>query len=68
MPLIEKYQPTLWIHGHTHEKADYMIGNTRIVSNPRGYNRETLYGRRGCDEDSNPEVKEFDSYGLGIII
>lgn len=24
-------------HGHIHEPVDYMIGNTRVVSNPRGY-------------------------------
>lgn len=27
----------LWTHGHTHYKFDYMIGDTRIVCNPRGY-------------------------------
>ncbi len=27
----------LWTHGHTHERYDYMIGDTRIVCNPRGY-------------------------------
>jgi predicted phosphodiesterase len=27
----------LWTHGHTHEPFDYMIGETRIVCNPRGY-------------------------------
>jgi Icc-related predicted phosphoesterase len=27
----------LWIHGHTHDRFDYNIGNTRIVCNPRGY-------------------------------
>jgi predicted phosphodiesterase len=27
----------LWTHGHTHELFDYMIGSTRIVCNPRGY-------------------------------
>lgn len=30
-------EPLIWIHGHTHHKVDYIIGNTRIVSNPRGY-------------------------------
>lgn len=30
-------QPPLWIHGHTHEQFDYMIENTRVVANPRGY-------------------------------
>lgn len=27
----------LWTHGHTHELFDYMIGDTRVVCNPRGY-------------------------------
>lgn len=27
----------LWTHGHTHENFDYMIGETRIFCNPRGY-------------------------------
>jgi predicted phosphodiesterase len=27
----------LWTHGHTHERYDYMIGETRVVCNPRGY-------------------------------
>lgn len=35
--LIEKYQPSLWVHGHTHQKQDYMIGATRVVCNPLGY-------------------------------
>ena len=35
--LIINYEPILWIHGHIHESRDYKIGNTRIISNPRGY-------------------------------
>jgi hypothetical protein len=27
----------LWTHGHTHHSFDYVIGETRIVANPRGY-------------------------------
>ena len=27
----------LWTHGHTHERYDYLIGETRIICNPRGY-------------------------------
>lgn len=27
----------LWTHGHTHNAFDYMIGETRVVCNPRGY-------------------------------
>lgn len=26
-----------WYHGHTHHAFDYMLGNTRVVCNPRGY-------------------------------
>jgi len=26
-----------WFHGHTHNVADYEVGNCRIISNPRGY-------------------------------
>jgi hypothetical protein len=25
------------VHGHIHENNDYMVGNCRIISNPRGY-------------------------------
>lgn len=36
-PLIEEFAPALWCHGHTHNSYDYMIGKTRIICNPRGY-------------------------------
>ncbi len=29
--------PALWLHGHIHANRDYVIGNTRVVANPRGY-------------------------------
>ena len=29
--------PALWLHGHVHSSFDYMIGDTRVVCNPRGY-------------------------------
>jgi hypothetical protein len=32
--------PKLIVHGHTHERMDYMIGNTRVVCHPRGYPNE----------------------------
>lgn len=28
---------SLWIHGHVHTPADYVVGDTRVLSNPRGY-------------------------------
>ncbi len=30
-------QIVLWTHGHTHENMDYVIGETRVFCNPRGY-------------------------------
>lgn len=35
-----KRPPKLIVHGHTHERFDYMIGDTRVVCNPRGYPNE----------------------------
>ena len=39
--LICETGPSLWVHGHVHRRNDYMIGSTKIVSNPRGYPGET---------------------------
>jgi hypothetical protein len=36
-PRIARWQPRLWLHGHTHDSFDYRIGATRVVCNPRGY-------------------------------
>ena len=35
--ILDRPQIKLWTHGHTHDTFDYMIGTTRIVCNPRGY-------------------------------
>lgn len=35
--ILDHPEIKLWTHGHTHEPFDYMIGDTRIVCNPRGY-------------------------------
>lgn len=37
---IRDRQPKLWIHGHTHHRADYRIGRTRVVCNPLDYPSE----------------------------
>jgi len=36
-PLIEDRKPALWIHGHSHTSLDMVIGDTRVVRNPYGY-------------------------------
>jgi predicted phosphodiesterase len=30
-------EPSLWIHGHTHNSFNYVHGDTRVVCNPYGY-------------------------------
>ncbi|MGC5779954.1 metallophosphoesterase [Methylobacterium sp. NFXW15] len=35
--LILDCGPDIWIHGHVHRAADYRVGRTRIVCNPRGH-------------------------------
>lgn len=42
--LVVEHQPYLWIHGHIHQAVDYRIGNTRVISNPRGYPDEPSFG------------------------
>ena len=35
--IMDHPQIKLWTHGHTHHCFDYVIGETRVVCNPRGY-------------------------------
>ena len=35
--IMDRPQIKLWTHGHTHHPFDYVLGETRIVCNPRGY-------------------------------
>jgi predicted phosphodiesterase len=35
--ILDHPQIKVWTHGHTHDVFDYMIGGTRIICNPRGY-------------------------------
>ena len=50
--ILDHPQIKLWTHGHTHHPFDYMIGDTRIVCNPRGYESD------GYSENSgwNPNI------------
>lgn len=36
-------QVKLWTHGHMHTCADYVIGETRVVCNPKGYYDQNKY-------------------------
>jgi len=35
--ILDRPQIKVWTHGHTHNSFDYMVGETRIVCQPRGY-------------------------------
>ena len=50
--ILDHPQVVLWTHGHTHHPFDYMIGDTRVVCNPRGYQND------GYDEETgwNPNI------------
>jgi len=51
--IINRPQIKIWTHGHTHEDFDYMVGETRVICNPRGY---VGYEHRANDWD----FKYFD--------
>jgi len=35
--ILDNENIKVWVHGHMHDPVDYMIGDTRVLSNPRGY-------------------------------
>lgn len=35
--IMDHPEIALWTHGHTHDPFDYLVGETRVVCNPRGY-------------------------------
>lgn len=35
--ILDRPRIKVWTHGHMHQHFDYMIGDTRVVCNPRGY-------------------------------
>lgn len=35
--LVQASGAELWVHGHCHFAVDYRMGETRVISNPRGY-------------------------------
>lgn len=44
-----------WVHGHTHHNCDYKIGETRIISNQRGY-----HGYENLANEFNPSSADFN--------
>jgi hypothetical protein len=43
-PLVTAGGARLWIDGDTHTVADYQLGATRVLANPRGYPMERVRG------------------------
>src|SRR6185295_12942775 len=56
-PQIRRWQPALWLHGHTHDSFDYRIGATRVVANPRGYVLKGEIENRRFDPSLTLEVR-----------
>jgi 3',5'-cyclic AMP phosphodiesterase CpdA len=46
--ILDRPNIKFWTHGHTHDPFDYMIGDCRILCNPRGY---AGYEQRARDFD-----------------
>lgn len=42
--LVSRSGAALWVHGHTHRNVEYTIGDTRILTNQRGYSDEPVAG------------------------
>jgi Icc-related predicted phosphoesterase len=40
--MIMNYKPKAWFHGHTHDSCNYVIGETNVLCNPRGYKGHDL--------------------------
>lgn len=56
-PEIQEHQPDIIIHGHTHMAFDYMIDDTHVIVNPRGYEGyETDPVLRGFDINKIIEI------------
>jgi Icc-related predicted phosphoesterase len=53
--LIEKYKPKLCFHGHSHDSKTYIIYDTTIISNQRGY-----FGFERCSRFFNPSAEDFN--------
>lgn len=42
--LIAEKEPKYHLHGHSHDSSDYLINQTRVISNPYGYESSTGTG------------------------
>lgn len=54
--IMDHPQIKLWTHGHTHHAFDYVIGETRVVCNPRGYETYSWQEHTGWNPNIVVEV------------
>jgi DNA repair exonuclease SbcCD nuclease subunit len=54
--ILDRPQIKLWTHGHTHHPFDYVLGETRIVCNPRGYEGDGYSEDSGWDPNMVIEI------------
>jgi Icc-related predicted phosphoesterase len=54
--ILDNPEIILFTHGHTHSPFDYMIGGTRVVCNPRGYENERYNENTGWDPNILLEI------------
>lgn len=47
-------QPNIWVHGHSHHTFNYMMGDTNVITNPRGY---AYPGAAPENPEFNPELR-----------
>ena len=45
-----------WVHGHMHDRSDYMIGQCRVMCNSRGYVQGARVEQTGFDPDFSFEI------------
>ena len=57
--LIQARRPDLWIHGHTHDSFDYVVGATRVLCNARGYARDGVAENANFDPALTVAVPTF---------
>jgi Icc-related predicted phosphoesterase len=49
--ILDNENVLFWTHGHMHDPSDYMVGQCRVICNPRGY-----YGHEQQAQEFDPTV------------
>ena len=57
--ILDNTNILLWTHGHIHAHKNYMIGETNIICNPRGYMSDNKQEYTGWDEFLTVEINEI---------